>query len=166
MSAFHLCLSTLQISIHFEKDNCFLSFSFIILKLGVEGLVIWKFKRVLFWFFCLLHFIILKDRVAGECITEKQDRIYPGLQPHSSGSEPSLSRQRRQKKREQTEHSGEKRQVGGDPFGVSHCAATWEIDFRKLNFYLEWLTVAKKAHEKHKELTEKGGNGKMLNNSF
>nr|KAF6420866.1 NIMA related kinase 4 [Molossus molossus] len=46
------------------------------------------------------------DQIAGE----KQDRIHPGLQPHSSGSEPSLSRQRRQKKREQTEHSGEKRQ--------------------------------------------------------
>uniref|UniRef100_A0A8C4PQ01 non-specific serine/threonine protein kinase n=1 Tax=Equus asinus TaxID=9793 RepID=A0A8C4PQ01_EQUAS len=62
-----------------------------------------------------------QDRVAGECITEKQDRIYPGLQPHSSGSEPSLSRQRRQKKREQTEHSGEKRQVGGDPFGFQEA---------------------------------------------
>ncbi|XP_037386411.1 serine/threonine-protein kinase Nek4 isoform X3 [Talpa occidentalis] len=48
---------------------------------------------------------------AGECIIEKQDRIHPGLQPHSSGSEPSLSRQRRQKKREQTEHNGEKRQL-------------------------------------------------------
>ncbi|XP_036123247.1 serine/threonine-protein kinase Nek4 isoform X2 [Molossus molossus] len=47
-----------------------------------------------------------QDQIAGE----KQDRIHPGLQPHSSGSEPSLSRQRRQKKREQTEHSGEKRQ--------------------------------------------------------
>ncbi|XP_046540588.1 serine/threonine-protein kinase Nek4 [Equus quagga] len=56
-----------------------------------------------------------QDRVAGECITEKQDRIYPGLQPHSSGSEPSLSRQRRQKKREQTEHSGEKRQFQEAP---------------------------------------------------
>ncbi|KAM9186426.1 serine/threonine-protein kinase Nek4 isoform 4-T4 [Dugong dugon] len=50
------------------------------------------------------------DPVAGECIVEKQDRIHPGLQPHSSGSEPSLSRQRRQKRREQTEHSGGMRQ--------------------------------------------------------
>nr|KAF6310889.1 NIMA related kinase 4 [Myotis myotis] len=50
------------------------------------------------------------DQVAGEWVMEKQDRIHPGLQPHSSGSEPSLSRQRRQKKREQTEHSGEKGQ--------------------------------------------------------
>uniref|UniRef100_A0A8C4PPQ0 Serine/threonine-protein kinase Nek4 n=1 Tax=Equus asinus asinus TaxID=83772 RepID=A0A8C4PPQ0_EQUAS len=68
-----------------------------------------------------------QDRVAGECITEKQDRIYPGLQPHSSGSEPSLSRQRRQ--------------VGGDPFGVSHCAATWEIDFRKPAHHKQLLGV-------------------------
>ncbi|XP_059519293.1 serine/threonine-protein kinase Nek4 isoform X3 [Myotis daubentonii] len=51
-----------------------------------------------------------QDQVAGEWVMEKQDRIHPGLQPHSSGSEPSLSRQRRQKKREQTEHSGEKGQ--------------------------------------------------------
>ncbi|XP_024906507.1 serine/threonine-protein kinase Nek4 isoform X3 [Pteropus alecto] len=51
-----------------------------------------------------------QDQVAGECITEKEDRIHSGLQPQISGSEPSLSRQRRQKKREQTEHSEEKRQ--------------------------------------------------------
>ncbi|XP_017394082.1 serine/threonine-protein kinase Nek4 isoform X4 [Cebus imitator] len=51
-----------------------------------------------------------RDQVAGECIIEKQGRIHPDLQPRSSGSEPSLSRQRRQKKREQTEHRGEKRQ--------------------------------------------------------
>uniref|UniRef100_A0A8C9DFZ6 Serine/threonine-protein kinase Nek4 n=1 Tax=Prolemur simus TaxID=1328070 RepID=A0A8C9DFZ6_PROSS len=57
-----------------------------------------------------------QDQVAGECIKEKQGRIHSGLQPHSSGSEPSLSRQRRQKKREQTEHSRGKRQVGGDLF--------------------------------------------------
>ncbi|XP_032146054.1 serine/threonine-protein kinase Nek4 isoform X5 [Sapajus apella] len=55
-----------------------------------------------------------QDQVAGECIIEKQGRIHPDLQPRSSGSEPSLSRQRRQKKREQTEHRGEKRQVGRD----------------------------------------------------
>ncbi|XP_037654028.1 serine/threonine-protein kinase Nek4 isoform X4 [Choloepus didactylus] len=53
---------------------------------------------------------ISRGRVADECIIEKQHRIYPGLQPHSSGSEPSLSRQRWQKRREQTEHSGGKRQ--------------------------------------------------------
>uniref|UniRef100_A0A2R9A7L5 Serine/threonine-protein kinase Nek4 n=2 Tax=Pan paniscus TaxID=9597 RepID=A0A2R9A7L5_PANPA len=57
-----------------------------------------------------------QDQVAGECIIEKQSRIHPDLQPHNSGSEPSLSRQRRQKKREQTEHRGEKRQVGRDLF--------------------------------------------------
>ncbi|KAL4674061.1 hypothetical protein H8959_017995 [Pygathrix nigripes] len=51
-----------------------------------------------------------QDQVAGECTIEKQGRIHPDLQPHNSGSEPSLSRQRRQKKREQTEHRGEKRQ--------------------------------------------------------
>ncbi|XP_058148588.1 serine/threonine-protein kinase Nek4 isoform X3 [Dasypus novemcinctus] len=51
-----------------------------------------------------------QDRVAGERITEKQDRIHPDLQPHSSGSEPSISRQRWQKRREQTEHSGRKGQ--------------------------------------------------------
>ncbi|KAG3279330.1 serine/threonine-protein kinase Nek4 isoform X3 [Ictidomys tridecemlineatus] len=50
------------------------------------------------------------DQVDSECIMEKQGTIHPGLQPHSSGSEPSLSRQRRQKKREQTEHSGGKSQ--------------------------------------------------------
>ncbi|XP_010641396.1 serine/threonine-protein kinase Nek4 isoform X5 [Fukomys damarensis] len=50
---------------------------------------------------------ISREQVAGEGI-EKQGRVQPGLQPHSSGAEPSLSRQRRQKKREQTEHSGGK----------------------------------------------------------
>ncbi|XP_063502054.1 serine/threonine-protein kinase Nek4 isoform X5 [Symphalangus syndactylus] len=63
-----------------------------------------------------------QDQVAGECIIEKQGRIHPDLQPHNSGSEPSLSRQRRQKKREQTEHRGEKRQVGRDLFAISHFA--------------------------------------------
>uniref|UniRef100_A0A2K5QRS5 non-specific serine/threonine protein kinase n=1 Tax=Cebus imitator TaxID=2715852 RepID=A0A2K5QRS5_CEBIM len=60
------------------------------------------------------HTQLIFDQVAGECIIEKQGRIHPDLQPRSSGSEPSLSRQRRQKKREQTEHRGEKRQVGRD----------------------------------------------------
>ncbi|XP_047701678.1 serine/threonine-protein kinase Nek4 isoform X3 [Prionailurus viverrinus] len=57
-----------------------------------------------------------QDQVAGECVLEKPDRTNPGLQPHSSGSEPSLSRQRRQKKREHPEHSGERTQVSGDLF--------------------------------------------------
>nr|XP_060487255.1 serine/threonine-protein kinase Nek4 isoform X5 [Panthera onca] len=56
------------------------------------------------------------DQVAGERVLEKPDRTNPGLQPHSSGSEPSLSRQRRQKKREHPEHSGERTQVSGDLF--------------------------------------------------
>ncbi|XP_062970569.1 serine/threonine-protein kinase Nek4 [Cynocephalus volans] len=56
-----------------------------------------------------------QDQVAGECIIEKQGRIHPGVQPHSSGSEPSLSRQRRQKKREHTDHSGGKRQFQEAP---------------------------------------------------
>lgn len=77
----------------------------------------------------LFNFIILKDQVAGECVLEKPDRTNPGLQPHSSGSEPSLSRQRRQKKREHPEYSGERTQVSGDLFEVSHCAVAWEIDF-------------------------------------
>uniref|UniRef100_A0A8D2H785 Serine/threonine-protein kinase Nek4 n=1 Tax=Urocitellus parryii TaxID=9999 RepID=A0A8D2H785_UROPR len=55
------------------------------------------------------------DQVDSECIMEKQGTIHPGLQPHSSGSEPSLSRQRRQKKREQTEHSGGKSQFQQEP---------------------------------------------------
>nr|XP_011737912.1 serine/threonine-protein kinase Nek4 isoform X2 [Macaca nemestrina] len=56
-----------------------------------------------------------QDQVTGECTIEKQGRIHPDLQPHNSGSEPSLSRQRRQKKREQTEHRGEKRQFQESP---------------------------------------------------
>ncbi|XP_048082555.1 serine/threonine-protein kinase Nek4 isoform X2 [Ursus arctos] len=56
-----------------------------------------------------------QDQVAGECVTEKPDRTHPGLQPQSSGSEPSLSRQRRQNKREQPEHGGEERQFQEAP---------------------------------------------------
>ncbi|XP_026976879.1 serine/threonine-protein kinase Nek4 isoform X2 [Sagmatias obliquidens] len=56
-----------------------------------------------------------QDQVAGECVIEKQDRIHPALQPHSSGSEPFLSQQRRQKKREHTEHSEEERQFQETP---------------------------------------------------
>ncbi|XP_006876118.1 PREDICTED: serine/threonine-protein kinase Nek4 [Chrysochloris asiatica] len=63
-----------------------------------------------------------KDPVAGEYIIENQDRIYPGLQPHSSESEPSLSRQRRQKKREPTEDSRANRQVGEDLFGFQEVS--------------------------------------------
>nr|XP_044992017.1 serine/threonine-protein kinase Nek4 [Jaculus jaculus] len=51
-----------------------------------------------------------QDGVAGDCIIERQGSIHPGLQPHSRGSEPSLSRQRRQRKREQTVHGGGKSQ--------------------------------------------------------
>ncbi|XP_027438206.1 serine/threonine-protein kinase Nek4 isoform X4 [Zalophus californianus] len=51
-----------------------------------------------------------QDQVAGECVMEKPDRTHPGLQSQSSGSESFLSRQRRQKKRELPEHSGEERQ--------------------------------------------------------
>lgn len=65
--------------------------------------------------------VFFKDQVDGELVIEEQDRIHPGLQPHSSGSEPSLSRQRRQKKREQTEHSGEKRPVRQDLLTKSLC---------------------------------------------
>ncbi|XP_029773469.1 serine/threonine-protein kinase Nek4 isoform X3 [Suricata suricatta] len=63
-----------------------------------------------------------QDQVAGECVLEKPDRTSPGLQPHSSGSEPSLSRQRRQKKREQPEHSGERTQVSRDLFGFQEAS--------------------------------------------
>lgn len=77
-------------------------------------MAVWKFKRLFYYFVC----VFFKDQVAGEWGIEEQDRIHPGLQP---GSEPSLSRQRRQKKREQTEHSGEKRQVGRDLLTKSLC---------------------------------------------
>ncbi|XP_076787467.1 serine/threonine-protein kinase Nek4 isoform X3 [Arvicanthis niloticus] len=51
-----------------------------------------------------------QDQITGGYIIENQDSIHPRLQPHSSVSEPSLSRQRRQKKREQTDHSQTKSQ--------------------------------------------------------
>ncbi|XP_044772822.1 serine/threonine-protein kinase Nek4 isoform X3 [Neomonachus schauinslandi] len=63
-----------------------------------------------------------QDQVAGECVIEKPDRTHSGLQPQSSGSEPSLSRQRRQKKRELPEHSGEERQVGQQLFKFQEAA--------------------------------------------
>ncbi|XP_061052968.1 serine/threonine-protein kinase Nek4 isoform X7 [Eubalaena glacialis] len=46
-----------------------------------------------------------KDQVSVGCVLCEQDRIHPALQPHSSGSEPFLSQQQRQKKREHTEHT-------------------------------------------------------------
>ncbi|XP_021059048.1 serine/threonine-protein kinase Nek4 isoform X2 [Mus pahari] len=49
-----------------------------------------------------------QDQVTG--VVENQDSIHSRSQPHSSMSEPSLSRQRRQKKREQTAHSRTKSQ--------------------------------------------------------
>ncbi|KAK2503036.1 hypothetical protein MC885_016059 [Smutsia gigantea] len=52
-----------------------------------------------------------QDQVAGECVTDRQGGIHPGFQPQNSGSEPSLSWQRRHKKREQTKCSGEQRQL-------------------------------------------------------
>lgn len=92
--------------------------------------IVWPFGSskdyFIILFSCLFHFIFFKDQVANECVTEKPDRTLSGLQPHSFGSEPSLSRQRRQKKREQPKHSGEERQVSRDLCRVSHCAAAGE----------------------------------------
>ncbi|XP_058931976.1 serine/threonine-protein kinase Nek4 isoform X5 [Kogia breviceps] len=65
-----------------------------------------------------------QHQVAAECVIEKQDRIHPALQPHSSGSEPFLSQQWRQKKREHTEHSGEKRQFQETPPRLSPSLST------------------------------------------
>ncbi|KAM4882189.1 serine/threonine-protein kinase Nek4 isoform 2-T2 [Thomomys bottae] len=56
-----------------------------------------------------------QEQIAGEYITEKQGTIHLGLQPHNPESEPSLSRQQQQKKREQTEHSGGKSQFKEAP---------------------------------------------------
>ncbi|XP_060246821.1 serine/threonine-protein kinase Nek4 isoform X3 [Meriones unguiculatus] len=56
-----------------------------------------------------------QDQVTGGCIIEKQDGIHPRLQPQSSMSEPSVSRQRRQKKREQTDHGRTKSQFQESP---------------------------------------------------
>ncbi|XP_073900021.1 serine/threonine-protein kinase Nek4 isoform X3 [Castor canadensis] len=62
-----------------------------------------------------------QEQVSGDYITEKQGRIHPDLQSHSCGSEPSLSRQRRQKKREQTEHRGGKSQASRDLFAYQEA---------------------------------------------
>ncbi|CAO2638198.1 Serine/threonine-protein kinase Nek4 [Lemmus lemmus] len=56
-----------------------------------------------------------QDQVTGGCIIEKQDSIPPRFQPHSSVFEPSVSRQRRQKKREQTDHGQAKSQFQESP---------------------------------------------------
>ncbi|XP_039099609.1 serine/threonine-protein kinase Nek4 isoform X8 [Hyaena hyaena] len=64
-----------------------------------------------------------QDQVTGECVLGKPDRTNPGLQPHTSGSEPSLSRQRRQKKREQPGHSGERTQERK----LIHCLSEDEL---------------------------------------
>jgi NIMA (never in mitosis gene a)-related kinase len=88
---------------------------------------LFHFHSVELFCVCLFHFIIFKEQVSGDYITEKQGRIHPDLQSHSCGSEPSLSRQRRQKKREQTEHRGGKSQASRDLFAVS-CASVWDTD--------------------------------------
>ncbi|XP_077605805.1 serine/threonine-protein kinase Nek4 isoform X9 [Crocuta crocuta] len=64
-----------------------------------------------------------QDQVTGECVLGKPDRTNPGLQPHTSGSEPSLSRQRRQKKREQPGHTGERTQERK----LIHCLSEDEL---------------------------------------
>lgn len=56
-----------------------------------------------------------QDQVTSGCVIEDQDSIHPRLQLHSSVSEPSLSRQRRQRKREQTNHGRTKSQLQESP---------------------------------------------------
>ncbi|XP_032774807.1 serine/threonine-protein kinase Nek4 [Rattus rattus] len=56
-----------------------------------------------------------QDQGTSGCILDDQDSIHPRLQPHSSVSEPSLSRQRRQRKREQTNHGRAKSQLQESP---------------------------------------------------
>ncbi|XP_023368752.1 serine/threonine-protein kinase Nek4 isoform X2 [Otolemur garnettii] len=68
-----------------------------------------------------------QDQVAGECIKEKQGRVLSDLQPHSSESEPSQSRQRRQKKREQID-SGGKRQFHEPPQLLPFHPTTGKVD--------------------------------------
>ncbi|KGL98255.1 Serine/threonine-protein kinase Nek4, partial [Charadrius vociferus] len=59
--------------------------------------------------FCeLLHVFSVKDDVCHGASGDAQEKITSHLQPHSSASEPSLSRQRRQKKREIAEVCSEK----------------------------------------------------------
>nr|XP_055130304.1 serine/threonine-protein kinase Nek4 isoform X8 [Symphalangus syndactylus] len=104
------------------------------------------------------HARLIFDQVAGECIIEKQGRIHPDLQPHNSGSEPSLSRQRRQKKREQTEHRGEKRQVGRDLFAISHFALFQESPPRFFPSHpivgkVDITSTQKEAENQHRVVT-------------
>ncbi|OBS59923.1 hypothetical protein A6R68_08954 [Neotoma lepida] len=56
-----------------------------------------------------------QDQVTGGCMIEKQYSSHPRLQPHNSVSEPSMSRQRRQKKRQQTDHGQTKSQFQESP---------------------------------------------------
>lgn len=56
-----------------------------------------------------------RDQVTSGCIMEDDGSTHSGLQPHSSVSEPSLSRQRRQRKRGQTDHGGTKSQLQESP---------------------------------------------------
>ncbi|XP_058534988.1 serine/threonine-protein kinase Nek4 isoform X3 [Ochotona princeps] len=51
------------------------------------------------------------DMAAGEGVAEDPSDVHRALQPRSSGSEPSLSRQRRQQKREQARHRAGEGQV-------------------------------------------------------
>nr|XP_012999459.1 serine/threonine-protein kinase Nek4 isoform X2 [Cavia porcellus] len=71
----------------------------------------------------------LQDQVADEAFIEKQSRIQPGLQPHSCGTEPSLSRQRRQKKREQAERGvGRSQFPGASPRLLPSHPMVGEVD--------------------------------------
>ncbi|XP_007629996.1 serine/threonine-protein kinase Nek4 isoform X2 [Cricetulus griseus] len=56
-----------------------------------------------------------QDQVTSGCRIEKQDSIQPRFQPHSSVSEPSVSRQRRQKRKEQTDRGQAKSQFQESP---------------------------------------------------
>ncbi|KAL1780958.1 serine serine/threonine-protein kinase Nek4 isoform X1 [Sigmodon hispidus] len=70
-----------------------------------------------------------QDQVPGGCMIVKQDSFHPRLQPHSSVSEPSVSRQRRQKKREETDHSQAKSQFQESPPQLSpSCPAVGKVD--------------------------------------
>uniref|UniRef100_A0A0D9RLE2 Serine/threonine-protein kinase Nek4 n=1 Tax=Chlorocebus sabaeus TaxID=60711 RepID=A0A0D9RLE2_CHLSB len=92
------------------------------------------------------------DQVTGECTIEKQGRIHPDLQPHNSGSEPSLSRQRRQKKREQTEHRGEKRQVGRDLFAFQESPPR-VLPSHPIVGKVDITSIQKEAENQHRVVT-------------
>lgn len=130
MPAFCLCLSTLKISIHFEKDSsCLL----LILKIEMEGLTIqsskdcFYFSTILLWFFlfvCLFHFSIFKDQVAGECVGRKTEQNPIELTAIQFLAQPSWSLQHKKKR----EHAGAQwgKRDGGQQrsFGISHCASS------------------------------------------